>query len=134
MHPKLKISIFLQGLSDKSGYIGRIREGEKALHFMKATYSPRRRASRIELAPEILERVYMYCTAGRLSAGQVRQLAVAGVLSGMGGVSDREIVHGAVEREGDMQITMASCSGSQTTSHITTFQTEETEERISLHI
>ena len=74
-----------------------IIEGANALPFMKATYSSFHCIPLIPLPPEILEMVYMYCTSGRLTKDEVRKLYPAGVLYGMGGVTDREIVHGAVE-------------------------------------
>lgn len=63
---------------------------------MKAPYSAKHGAPLIELPPEILEMVYMYCTSGRLKVDEMRRLYVTGVLLGMKGVSDRDIVHGAL--------------------------------------
>ena len=81
---------------DDCEYYWRMREGASALPFMKASYSPKDEAPLVGLPPEMLERVYMYCTSGRLSIGEVRQLYPVGVLYGMGGMTDREIVHEAV--------------------------------------
>ena len=74
-----------------------VSNGAKALPFMKASYSPTRAAPLVGLPPEILERVYMYCTEGRLSVQEVKRLYPAGILVGMEGMSEREIVHGAVD-------------------------------------
>tara|TARA_R110002050_G_scaffold20557_1_gene58081 strand:- start:1069 stop:1329 length:261 start_codon:yes stop_codon:yes gene_type:complete len=63
---------------------------------MKATYSPTNGVPLVRLPPEMVERVYMYCTMGRLSIGEVRRIYPAGLLLGMDGVTDREIVHHAV--------------------------------------
>ena len=63
---------------------------------MKATYSTIQHSPRVELPPEMLERVYMYCTAGGLSAREIRKLYPAGVLLGMDGMTDREIVQNAL--------------------------------------
>ena len=63
---------------------------------MKATYSPTLLAPLVELPPEMLERVYLYCTQGRLSIQESRGLYAAGVLLGMEGMTDRQIVHHAV--------------------------------------
>tara|TARA_R110002050_G_scaffold166670_1_gene297208 strand:+ start:978 stop:1148 length:171 start_codon:yes stop_codon:yes gene_type:complete len=49
----------------------------------------------------MLERVYMYCTEGKLSIQEVRRLYPAGVLLGIEGMTDREIVHHAIVN--DMQ-------------------------------
>tara|TARA_R110002050_G_scaffold139864_4_gene264441 strand:- start:4 stop:258 length:255 start_codon:yes stop_codon:yes gene_type:complete len=72
-----------------------ISTGASALPFMRATYSPNG-AHLLGLPPEMVERVYMYCTLGRLSIEEVRRLYPAGVLLGMEGLTDREIVHRAV--------------------------------------
>ena len=74
-----------------------IREGANALPFMKATYSSTHCVPFIGLPPEILELVFMYCTSGCLTQDEMRRLYPAGVLLGMEGVTDREIVHGGVE-------------------------------------
>ena len=63
---------------------------------MRATYSPTNGTPLVGLPPEMVERVYMYCTSGRLSIEEVRRLYPAAVLLGMEGVTDREIVHRAV--------------------------------------
>ena len=60
---------------------------------MKASYSPTHMAPLLKLPPEMLERVYMYCTEGRLTGQEVRRLYPAGVLLGMAGMTDRQIVH-----------------------------------------
>tara|TARA_R110002050_G_scaffold245901_1_gene383573 strand:+ start:709 stop:963 length:255 start_codon:yes stop_codon:yes gene_type:complete len=73
-----------------------ISTGASALPFMRATYSPANEAPLVDLPPEMVERVYMYCTLGKLSIEEVRRLYPAGVLLGMEGVTDREIVHRAV--------------------------------------
>ena len=73
-----------------------ISTGASALPFMKATYSPTYGAPLVGLPPEMVERVYMYCTLGRLSIEEVRRIYPAGVLLGMEGLTDREIVHRAV--------------------------------------
>ena len=76
-----------------------IRAGGSTLPFMKATYSPAHMAPLVRLPPEMVERVYMYCTEGKLSIQEVRGLYSAGVLMGIEGMTDREIVHCAVVRE-----------------------------------
>ena len=73
-----------------------ISAAASALPFMKASYSPTFRVPLLELPPEMLERVYMYCTIGRLSTQEVRLLYPAGVLLGMDGKTDREIAHHAI--------------------------------------
>tara|TARA_R110002050_G_scaffold285979_1_gene435895 strand:- start:242 stop:451 length:210 start_codon:yes stop_codon:yes gene_type:complete len=50
----------------------------------------------MRLPPELVERLYMYCTEGRFSIQEVRRLYPVGVLLGMEGMTDREIVHHAV--------------------------------------
>ena len=82
--------------ADSTGYYGKISEGAMALPFMKATYNPMISVSLIQLPPEMMERVYMYCTTGRLNVWEMRRLYPAAVLCGMNGIVDREIVHGAV--------------------------------------
>ena len=82
---------------DVNGYYRMIREGANALPFMKATYSPFHCIPLIRLPPEILEMVFMYCTSGNLTRDEMRRLYPAGVLLGMEGVTDREIMHGAVK-------------------------------------
>ena len=77
-------------------YIGKIDEGTSALPFMKATYSPTLLSPLVWLPPEMLERVYLYCTQGRLSIQEMRGLYAAGVLLGMEEMTDRQIVHHAV--------------------------------------
>tara|TARA_R110002050_G_scaffold258794_1_gene398137 strand:- start:157 stop:528 length:372 start_codon:yes stop_codon:yes gene_type:complete len=64
--------------------------------FMKATYSPTLLSPLVWLPPEMLERVYLYCTQGRLSIQEMRRLYAAGVLLGIEGMADRQIVHHAV--------------------------------------
>ena len=76
-----------------------INAAASTLPFMKATYSYTLRGPLVRLPPEMLERVYMCCTEGRLSVQEVRQLYAAGVLLGMAGITNREIVHQAVEKE-----------------------------------
>tara|TARA_R110002050_G_scaffold258662_1_gene398014 strand:- start:35 stop:340 length:306 start_codon:yes stop_codon:yes gene_type:complete len=78
-------------------YCRMLRESEKAVPFMKASYHARCCAPAILLPPEILELLYMYCAAGSLKVGEVRKLYPAAVLHGMERLTDREIVHGAVE-------------------------------------
>ena len=89
----------MQGAEDPDlrMYFEMVSAGASALPFMKASYSPIRAAPLVGLPPEMLERVYMYCTIGRLSIQEVRRLYPAGVLLGMGGVTDREIAYDAVE-------------------------------------
>tara|TARA_R110002050_G_scaffold73086_1_gene157370 strand:- start:325 stop:669 length:345 start_codon:yes stop_codon:yes gene_type:complete len=77
-------------------YIEIIKAGTSALPFMKASCSPTQLAPRVRLPPEMLERVYMYCTMGWLSIQEVRRLYAAGMLLGIEGMSDRQIVHRAV--------------------------------------
>ena len=77
-------------------YIGKINAGTSALPFMKATYSPTLLSPLVWLPPEMLERVYLYCTQGRLSIQEMRGLYVAGVLLGIEWMTDRQIVHHAV--------------------------------------
>ena len=84
---------------DECEYYWRMREGAAALPFMKASYSLKSEAPLVKLPPEMLERVYMYCTSGKLSVGEVRRLYPAGILFGMVGMTDREIVHAAIVRE-----------------------------------
>ena len=73
-----------------------ISAGASALPFLKASFSPIHLAPLLRLPPEMLERVYMYCTWGRLSTQEVRRLYTAGVLLGMERMTDRELVHHAV--------------------------------------
>ena len=73
-----------------------IGAGARALPVMKVLYSPTHQAPRAELPPEMLERVFLFCTQGRLSIQEVRRLYPAGMLVGMEGMTDREIVHRAV--------------------------------------
>tara|TARA_R110002050_G_scaffold217470_1_gene353503 strand:- start:430 stop:714 length:285 start_codon:yes stop_codon:yes gene_type:complete len=82
--------------ADQSGYYRKIKEGAPVLAFMKATYSAMHSAPLIQLPPEILEMIYMYCTLGTLQVDEMRKLYVAGLLLGMAGVNDRDIVHGAL--------------------------------------
>ena len=77
-------------------YIGLINAGTSALPFMKATYSPTLLSPLVWLPPEMLERVYLYCTQGRLSIQEMRGLYAAGALLGIKGMTDRQIVHLAV--------------------------------------
>ena len=81
---------------DASDYYWRVSEGAIALPFMNATYSPLEHRPLIGLPPEMLERVYMYCTSGRLTSPEMRRLYPAGLLYGMAGITDREIVHCAI--------------------------------------
>tara|TARA_R110002050_G_scaffold30016_1_gene76777 strand:- start:21 stop:314 length:294 start_codon:yes stop_codon:yes gene_type:complete len=67
-----------------------------ALPFMKTTYSPILLAPRLKLPMKMLERVYLYCTQGRLSIQELRKMCAAGVLLGMEGMTDRQIAHHAV--------------------------------------
>ena len=62
-----------------------------------SSYSLTYRAPLVGLPPEMLERVYMYCTMGRLSLQEVRRLHPTGALLGMEGITDREIAHRAFE-------------------------------------
>ena len=78
---------------------------------MKATYSTIQHSPRVELPPEMLERVYMYCTAGGLSAREIRKLYPAGVLLGMDGMTDREIVQNALVNGAATSTTQPSPSG-----------------------
>ena len=82
-------------------YFDRISAGADVLPLMKASHSATATAPLVNLPREILERVFMYCTVGRLSTQEVRRLCPAGVLLGMDGITDREIVHVAVA--GEMQ-------------------------------
>tara|TARA_R110002050_G_scaffold234543_1_gene370440 strand:- start:74 stop:448 length:375 start_codon:yes stop_codon:yes gene_type:complete len=77
-------------------YIGKINAGTSALPFMKSTYSPTLLSPLVWLPPEMLERVYLYCTQGRLSIQEMRGLYAAGVLLGIEGMTDRQIVYHAV--------------------------------------
>ena len=77
---------------DVNGYYRMIIEGANALSFMKATYSSIHCAPFIGLPPEILEMVFMYSTSGSLTRDEMRRLYPAGVLLGMKGATDREIV------------------------------------------
>ena len=70
--------------------------GASAVPFMKVSYSPTHMVPLVGLPPEMVERVYMYCTDGRLSIQHVRRLYPAGVLLGID-VTDREIVHRAID-------------------------------------
>lgn len=81
---------------DLRAYFGMIGTGASALPVMKALYSPAHHTPLVGLPPEMVERVFMYCTEGRLSIQEVRRLYPAGVLLGMQGITDREIAHHAV--------------------------------------
>lgn len=83
--------------SDLLNYHETLSAGANALPFMKTSYSITHGTPLLRLPPEMLERVYMYCTMGRLSIEDMRRLYPKGVLLGMRGITDREIVHLAVE-------------------------------------
>tara|TARA_R110002050_G_scaffold1772_3_gene11527 strand:+ start:1479 stop:1790 length:312 start_codon:yes stop_codon:yes gene_type:complete len=99
----------LQDYHDKDlqNYFETISAGANALPFMKVTYNPFQMTSLVGLPPEMLERVYMYCTHGMMAIQEVRALYPAGVLLGMEGMTDREIAHHAVAAEG-LQLTPCS--------------------------
>lgn len=88
-----------------------ISAGASALPLMKASYSPTHMAPLMGLPPEMVERLYMYCTEGRLSIHQVRRLYPAGVLLGMEGITDREIVHRAVNDKLQLELCFADTEG-----------------------
>ena len=75
-----------------------LREVEKAVAFMKASYSVKQCTPSIPLPPEILELVYMYCITGTMQVSEMRKLYPAAVLHGMKGLTDRDIIHRAVEK------------------------------------
>tara|TARA_R110002050_G_scaffold107077_6_gene217393 strand:- start:548 stop:859 length:312 start_codon:yes stop_codon:yes gene_type:complete len=77
-------------------YFEMISAGATALPFMKASYSRTHQAPLVGLPPEMLERMYMYCTEGKMSIQEVRSLYPAALLLGMNGMMDREIAHHAV--------------------------------------
>ena len=93
------ICIVTQNIEDLelTKYFEMVSAGARALPFMKASYSPTYMSPLVGLPPEMVERVYMYCTQGRLSIQEVRGLYTVGMLMGMEGLTDREIVHRAVE-------------------------------------
>ena len=76
-------------------YCRRLKEGEKAVAFMKISFLAEHSMPAIPLPPEILELVYMFCICGCMLITEVRKLYPAAVLHGMEGLTDREIVHGA---------------------------------------
>ena len=80
-------------------YYWRVKEGVEALPFMKATYTVTVGSPSLPLPPELLEHIYLFSTNGRLKINEVRRLYPAALLFGMSGVTDREIVHGALELE-----------------------------------
>ena len=87
-------------------YCERVNAGANALPFMKASYSPTHQTPTLQLPPEMVERVYMYCTEGWLSVQEVRGLYPAGVLLGMEGMTDRQIVHHSLVSGGQPNISL----------------------------
>ena len=97
----VEVTELLRGLPsaiafDLEKYFKVVSAGASALPFMKASCSPTHMTPLVGLPPEMLERVYMYCTEGMLGIQVLRRLYPAGVLLGMEGMTDREIVHRAV--------------------------------------
>ena len=77
-------------------YYWRLWAGASALPFMKVTYSATLQQPAIRLPPEILELIFMHCTEGLLDGNEMRCLYPAAVLLGCRGLTNREVVHGAV--------------------------------------
>ena len=98
-----ELDIYVQDFQDPEllDYFETVSAGASALPFMKASYSLTYRAPLVGLPPEMMERVCMYCTMGRLSISEVRRLYPTGVLLGAEGITDREITHFAIDEKND---------------------------------
>ena len=84
-------------LLNRAAYYRRVSSGDNTLPFMKSSFGVRKGCPLLQLPPEMLEHVYMYCLRGRLEKWEMRMLYSSAILLGMGWITDREIVHGALE-------------------------------------